>query len=300
MVAQLAREREFERQASHVAPQPPVPNQRLDVPRASRSLSPVTAFTPAPTPVPSNAGIVHAHPVRKDAKLDPPPLFTGQSRDFRKFRTHVTLHFTMPPNAFLDEESKVFFVINRLDGTPFNWTQKIVENPHHALRHDFTAFWTRLAEMYIDPNHIYQMQERLEVLKQTRSVAEYAAQFESLLEELDADDSEQTNCACYYSGLKDNVKCSLSLVPCEPTLRGLVRQTVRMDQNYTAVRPTPNFRNNNNNGNHNHYQPARVRSPTQGHAPYIPRPNSNNGTPASSSSSSLPDSLAAGFSESAT
>lgn|SRR5215471_5569520 len=176
-----------------------------------------TPQTPAPPP----AGT-------PDPKIPAPPEFSGKVSDFRNFIAHCTLMFIMCPNTYRTDQQKVLFVISLLRGTAFSWAREIPEQDNHPLRNDYPAFKQALSNLYMDRNLRSTSEAKLSQLRQTKSAAAYAVDFQSLSDPLDLNDSAK--CLLFYDKLKPEVKDAIATVGRAPTFAALVDQAVSIDQ----------------------------------------------------------------------
>lgn len=179
------------------------------------------AAPPAPAPPP-------AGPPASDPKVPTPPEFSGKVSDFRNFIAHCTLTFTMCPNTYRTDEQKVLFVISLLRGTAFSWAREIPEQDDHPLRNNYPAFKQALSNLYMDRNLRATSEAKLSQLRQTKSAAAYAVDFQSLSDPLDLNDSAK--CLLFYDKLKPEVKDAIATVGRAPTFAALVDQAVSIDQ----------------------------------------------------------------------
>jgi len=136
--------------------------------------------------------------------------------------------FTMCPNTYPTHEQKVLFVISLLRGPAFNWARDIPEQPDHPLRHDYPTFKIALGNLYLDRNLQAISEAKLSQLRQTKSAATYAVDFQSLSAPLDLNDGAK--CLLFYQGLKTEVKDAIATVGCAAVFVSLVDQAISIDQ----------------------------------------------------------------------
>ena len=175
--------------------------------------------------------IQHASPASthgRDPRTPDPPPFHGKAIDFRNFIASVALKFTLCPNTYVTNEHKVLYVISLLRDNAMTWARDIPINEHHPLRHNYAAFHAELSNLYEDRNLKASCEDKLSVLLQTKSAADYAVEFQTLIAPLDVNDNGQR--LLFYQGLKSNVKDAISTVGRKETLKLLVDQAISIDQ----------------------------------------------------------------------
>jgi hypothetical protein len=174
------------------------------------------------------ANPVSTHEYPRDPKTPDPPPFHGKAIDFRNFIASVALKFTLCPNTYVTDEHKVLYVISLLRDNAMTWARDIPINERHPLRHDYAAFHAELSNLYEDRNLKASCEDKLSVLSQTKSAADYAVEFQTLIAPLDVNDNGQR--LLFYQGLKPNVKDAISTVGRKETLKLLVDQAISIDQ----------------------------------------------------------------------
>jgi Retrotransposon gag protein len=164
----------------------------------------------------------------RDPRVESPPEFSGKISEFPNFMAACSLVFTLCPNTYSRHERKVLFVISRLRGMAMSWARNIVENPEHPYRRDYPAFKAALSSLYSDRNLRARNEDKLSHLVQTKSAAAYAAEFQSLIDPLELDDSAK--CLLFHKGLKPDVKDAIATVGRAATFALLVDQAIGIDQ----------------------------------------------------------------------
>ena len=165
---------------------------------------------------------------RKDPKVPQPPEFSGKVSEFRNFMAQCTLTFYMCPNTYVEDEQKVLFIVSRLRGPALTWARDIPEQPDHPLRHDYPAFKKALSNLYLDRNLKAACEDKLSHLRQTKSAAAYAVEFQSTVAPLGLNNDAE--CLFFYLGLKSEIKDDLATVGRATTLNALIDQAVGIDQ----------------------------------------------------------------------
>ena len=116
----------------------------------------------------------------------------------------------MCPNTYITDEQKVLFIVALLRGTALTWAHEIPEKPDHPLRNDYPAFKTALSNLYLDRNFKASCEDKLSRLRQTKSAAAYAVEFQSTVAPLGLNNDAE--CLFFYLGLKPEVKDDLATV----------------------------------------------------------------------------------------
>jgi len=166
--------------------------------------------------------------VRRDPKIPSPPEFSGKVSEFRNFMAQCTLTFHMCPNTYVTDEQKVLFIVSLLRGTALSWARDIPEQPDHHLRNDYPEFKKALSNLYLDRNLKAACEDKLSHLRQTKSAAAYAVEFQSTVAPLGLNDDAE--CLFFYLGLKPEIKDDLATVGRATTLNALIDQVVGIDQ----------------------------------------------------------------------
>ena len=165
---------------------------------------------------------------RRDPKIPNPPEFSGKVSEFRNFMAQCTLTFHMCPNTYVTDEQKVLFIISLFRGSALTWARDIPEQPDHPLRLDYSAFKKALSNLYLDRNLKAASEDKLSHLKQTKSAAAYAVEFQSTVAPLGLNNDAE--CLFFYLGLKPEIKDDLATVGRATTLNALIDQVVGIDQ----------------------------------------------------------------------
>src|SRR5947207_11185900 len=129
--------------------------------------------------------------------------------------------------------------------------------------------------MYVDRNLKQKARDKLSLLKQTKSVASYSAEFQQIIAPLNLKDDDDSKLSMFYTNLDQTIKDQLIYFPPAKTFAQLLDQCVAIDQrNYahrkakqSAEKPSkpqqsdaPSKSNNNNGGSNfkksNHPNPS--------------------------------------------
>jgi len=164
----------------------------------------------------------------REPKVNKPNEFNGKISEYRTFMSQCLLTFSMCPSSYSKDEQKVLFIISYLGKNARDWARPILENDKHPYRKDFDAFKKALDTLYVDRNLKHQARDELSRLKQTKSAAAYAVEFQQVIVPLDLNDEAKH--LFFYLGLKDTIKDALATVGEEKTFYPLVDQVIAIDQ----------------------------------------------------------------------
>jgi len=133
------------------------------------------------TGVPTGPGM----PLRPapEPKIAEAPTFSGDRKTVLAFLTKCRMKFAGQPSRFVNEDSKILYAGSQLEGPAFGWFQPLLSawqaadrpNPPEVL--SFDAFATALTALYGDADLAATAERELRLLRQTTSVADYAAKF---------------------------------------------------------------------------------------------------------------------------
>ncbi|EAL17174.1 hypothetical protein CNBN1990 [Cryptococcus deneoformans B-3501A] len=196
-------------------------------PRSSRDLS---AQTPYPevkreysrqrTSVPSSRP--------QEPKVSQPEYYHGQYTKLSTFITQVTMVITLQPSRFPTETSKVLYAGSFLRDTPFLWFQPFVTiDPQPKFMLDFKKFCAELRKNFGDPDEEQTAERQLNTVRQQGSVSSYLATFMHYATLVQWNDEAKK--ACFYRGLKDDIKDELARLPKAKSFKNLQDMAIRID-----------------------------------------------------------------------
>jgi len=169
-----------------------------------------------------------AQPPRKEAKVSEPPEFTGRVSELQNFLMQCEIVFRLRASSFAEDEIKVLYIIGRFREAAQNWAAPIGMDETHPLRHDYQAFKTELQTVFQDTTAQIDAMTRIGKLHQTRSAAEYGAEFSTLASLLQLD--EPSKRAFFYNGLKPDIKKALAIHGMPITFNAMLAKAVEVDQ----------------------------------------------------------------------
>ena len=202
--------------------------QRLVIQNLNASLATLERRDPTPAPQKSS----------REPKVKMPDVFEGKVSEYNTFISQCLLIFRMYPATYGDNkhQDKIHFVISYLGGTPRKWAIPILEDENHSLRKDFDTFKNALDTMYADRNLKQKARDKLSLLKQTKSVASYSAEFQQIIAPLNLKDDDDSKMSMFYTNLDQNIKDQLIYFPPATTFAQLLDQCIAIDQRNYAHR----------------------------------------------------------------
>ena len=158
----------------------------------------------------------------KQLKIATPTPFTGERKKLETFLLQMTLYFRFNKALFKREQDKVMYTSYYLQGEAEAWFQPYLKdwvrhcdtNPEDAddntieLFRSFGKFHTAINLVFGDIDEQRTAKREICRLKQTKSTADYTAQFKRISVSTNWDNIALV--AQYYHGLKDGVKDEIS------------------------------------------------------------------------------------------
>jgi Retrotransposon gag protein len=169
-------------------------------------------------------------------KIKDPDVWSGKRSTLPGFLTSCRVKFMIEEHNFTKEIYKIGYAGSFLGGTPATWWctlfqryEKAVDNPPIELT-SFTEFSRALTTSFGDPDLTGTMERELRTLRQTTSVADYAAEFQRIAGFLIADWGDRPLLSTYRNNLKDNIKDALvHEKPFPTTLLEMIAASIRID-----------------------------------------------------------------------
>jgi hypothetical protein len=164
-----------------------------------------------------------------DIALTPPAPFDGErTSQLSVFLTQLRLAFAARPSQFYNDRHKVLYAASLLRGTAFSWIQPYLDMDHPPTwLTDFGLFTAEINKVFGEPHALDTAARSLDNLKQTGSVADYAAKFRRLAIILQWGDGPLTY--LFYRDLKDEVKDEIARVERPSDLEALITLAIRID-----------------------------------------------------------------------
>lgn len=225
---------------------------------ASPTLNPTAMPTPPSQPAPTapiNSG------TSSKLKTKNPDVWSGIRSTLPRFLASCRSKFMLEAYNFPDEFSKIGFAGSYLGGAPADWWLTLFQRYEETLSKgtpppeeftSFTVFAQTLTTSYGDPDLKGTMEHELCALRQTTSVASYAAEFQRIAGYLTPGWGDEPLVFHYRLHLKENIKNVLvHEKPFPKTLPEMVTATIRLDnrehekirdRKILASMNTPSFR----------------------------------------------------------
>src|SRR5205814_6022011 len=173
----------------------------------------------------STVSLEHLSQLLKEPQVSAPETFSGKE-DLRIYLQQCELCFELQPSRYLTNYQKVGLILSYLRGPAAKWARPYLSNKNHDLRKDLSNFTKALQEAFRYPDYELRAASDLRALKQTRSTAKYAAEFQAISSNLSWNDDALYS--QFYEGLKKTVKDEVIKSP-PKTLRELITLATRID-----------------------------------------------------------------------
>lgn len=135
---------------------------------------------------------------------------------------------TLQPSRFPTETSKVLYAGSFLRDTPFLWFQPFVTiDPQPKFMLDFKKFCAELRKNFRDPDEEQTAERQLNTVCQHGSVSSYLATFMCYTTLVQWNDEAKK--ACFYKGLKDDIKDKLARLPKAKSFKNLQDMAICID-----------------------------------------------------------------------
>ena len=166
-------------------------------------------------------------------KVSVPDVYHGSREKLQDFFSQLGLYFALRGYEFPSDIVKILFAGSFLRGNASTWFQALAIKQDNGqivpeLQH-WTLFRKALQDNFGEIDRKDHVKRLLFRLRQTKSAADYAAQFQRLAAELDWPDGPL--CTMYLEGLKENVRGELRVRESEipEDLQTLIRVSVKLD-----------------------------------------------------------------------
>uniref|UniRef100_A0A4W5KTI3 CCHC-type domain-containing protein n=1 Tax=Hucho hucho TaxID=62062 RepID=A0A4W5KTI3_9TELE len=187
--------------------------QRLSVPAA-----PTTPPVP-PTPIPP----YH----QPEPRMPTPEAYSGEPSFCRPFINKCSLFFSLQPQTFASEQSKVAFVLTLLTGRAAQWGTAVWEN-HHQCCTSFQALSEELRRVFDRAVTGREAARVLADLRQgNRPVSDYSIEFRTLAAECQWNEEAQWD--MFLHGLADRIQREIYVLDLPRSLDGLIESALRVD-----------------------------------------------------------------------
>jgi len=123
-----------------------------------------------------------AHNTSKEPKVKDPETFHGHRDTLNAFLTECELIFELQPSRFVDNRTKVSYMISLLRGTPLLAVRPLLSQiPRPIILEDFALFVDYLRTNYGDPDEKGTARRKLKALRQIGPASSYFAEFQQYI-----------------------------------------------------------------------------------------------------------------------
>lgn len=194
---------------------------------------------PTAPPTPPVQPIPLDNNTSSEPRLPVPESYAGEPNFCRAFLTRCSMHFSLQPRTFNNEQTKVAFVLTLLTGKAALWGTAVWENQDPCC----ASFQTLSAEMKRVFDRALAGREAARLLAELkqgeRSVSDYSIEFRTLAAECQWNEEAQWD--MFLHGLADRVHREIYTMELPTTLNGLIELALRVDSRLTRMnrRVTP-------------------------------------------------------------
>ncbi len=175
---------------------------------------------PVPLPPPEN-------PSQSEPRLPVPEAYAGEPNYCRAFLTRCSMHFSLQPRTFNNEQTKVAFVLTLLTGRAALWGAAVWENqdPCCASFQDLSAEMRRVFDRAVAGREAARV---LADLRQgERSVSDFSIEFRTLAAESQWNEEAQWD--MFLHGLADRIQKEIYAMDLPTSLNELIALALRVD-----------------------------------------------------------------------
>lgn len=155
----------------------------------------------------------------RDPKVDPPPRFNGNRRDYLLWKDQLDNFFQLQPQSFPDDARKIAYIYSRMSETAAKWLKNIRQaNPNDLILCNIMNFWQAADAMFVDSNRVENARARLERCVQTAgsSTTAYATRFKEIAVDCQYDSAYLLR--CFRKGLRPETLIRMSNLQNIPTV----------------------------------------------------------------------------------
>ncbi|KAG1953664.1 retrotransposable element [Pimephales promelas] len=195
--------------------------QHLRIPTAPPAL-------PIPPPPPP------ADPSQSEPRLPTPEPYTGEENFCREFLTRCTMHFSLQPRTFREEQTKVGFVLTLLTGRAALWGAAVWESQDDCC----SSFQKLSDEMRRVFDRAASGREAARVLTELRqgerSVSDFSIEFRTLAAESRWNEEAQWD--MFLHGLADRIQKEIYALDLPTKLNDLIALALRVDARLSRIK----------------------------------------------------------------
>ncbi|KAG1957249.1 retrotransposable element [Pimephales promelas] len=188
---------------------------------------------PTASPAPAVPLIPPEGASQSEPRLPIPQTYNGEPSFCRAFLTRCSMHFALQPRTFIQEGSKVAFVLTLLTGKAALWGTAVWENqdPCCASFQALSAEMKRVFDRAVAGREAARM--LAELRQEEKSVSDYSIEFRTLAAECHWNEEAQWD--MFLHGLADRVQKEIYALDLPTSLNGLVDLALRVDARLSRV-----------------------------------------------------------------
>ncbi len=170
---------------------------------------------------------------QSEPRLPVPESYSGEPSFCRAFLTRCSMHFSLQPRTFNNEQTKVAFVLMLLTGRAALWGTAVWENQDPCCA-SFQALSGEMRRVFDRAVAGREAARILADLRQgERSVSDYSIEFRTLAAECRWNEEAQWD--MFLHGLADRVQKEIYVLDLPTTLNGLIDLALRVDARLARV-----------------------------------------------------------------
>uniref|UniRef100_A0A9J8CTZ9 Retrotransposon gag domain-containing protein n=1 Tax=Cyprinus carpio carpio TaxID=630221 RepID=A0A9J8CTZ9_CYPCA len=182
---------------------------------------------PAAPPPPPVLPVPPELPHQREPRLPTPEGYSGEPEYCRAFLTRCSMYFSLQPQMFCQEQTKVAFVLTLLSGKAALWGTAVWGNQDPCCA-SFLALSEEMKRVFDRAVAGREAARLLADLHQgERSVSEYSIKFRTLAAECHWNEEAQWD--RFLHGLADHVQKEIYMLDLPPKLNGLIELAQRVD-----------------------------------------------------------------------
>lgn len=176
-----------------------------------------------------------ANPQTRDSHTTDPEPFSGQSDVCRGFLFQCANVFSLRPNSFSTDISKIQYMCGLMRGRAIKWAEARFSAPGSMFTISYSSFIAEIKRVFDHPDYKFNASSQLMDLRQgQRSVSDYTIEFWTLAAEVDW--TEQALQAAFMRGLSERLREELLSRDEPPDLNSLVSLANKIDNRLRSRR----------------------------------------------------------------
>jgi len=160
--------------------------------------------------------------------------FAGNRRFFKRFLAKMELVFMVYPDRYIEDETKIIYIISRLYGDAMNWAASLIENHDECLlRYD--SFIEKFKSVFGNSDSTFIANQKIRTIKQKRigDIQNYILEFNRYSD--DSSWNESAKMDAFLAGLQDQIANRiLEMFPGPKSLLGMQTIAARIDSRISS------------------------------------------------------------------